>query len=371
MEKPIRILQVIGIVCGGGVENVVMNYYRHIDKSKVQFDFIVDGYGDCLIEEEIKHLGGKIYKIEPYKSNIFKYVYQIYKIIKNNQYTIVHSHMNTLSVFSLLAAYLAGVKTRIVHNHATGDITERKRYILKILLRPFSRFFANEYCACSKHAAEWMFGCLENIKIIPNAICLRNFRYNCEVRRIKRKELSISEDILAIVHVGRLTAVKNHKFLLDVFKEILNINNKVRLFLVGDGELRDEIIKKVQKLDIREKVVFLGIRQDINELLQAMDVCVLPSLFEGFSLVSLEAQATSLPIVVSDRITKEVELTKYINFISLNDPIKHWAKTVLDLSDLPRNNSHENKLEYYDITNCSEKLVAWYENLWMGQKNVE
>ena len=180
MDKPIKVLQIIGDVVGGGVETVIMNYYRNIDKTKIQFDFVVHKGALPQYITKVKKHGGKVYEITSYKSNILKYTYEIYKIIKENNYGIVHSNMNSLSGFPLLAAYLAGAKVRILHNHTTDNPAEGIRTIAKRILRPFARLFANQYWACSKLAAEWMYG--ENavtngkVTIINNAIDLEKFK---------------------------------------------------------------------------------------------------------------------------------------------------------------------------------------------------
>lgn len=158
LEKTIRVLQILGIVANGGVEAVIMSYYRNIDKSKIQFDFVVHNDADENYIKEILLMGAKVYKVTPYNQNVFKFMYEIYHIIKSNQYQIVHSNMNVLSGFALLPAYLAGAKVRILHNHTTDSKEEKLRSLIKRVLRPFAKLFANQYWACSKLAAEWMYG---------------------------------------------------------------------------------------------------------------------------------------------------------------------------------------------------------------------
>lgn len=247
MEKPIRVLQVLGIVAGGGVESVIMNYYEHIDQSKVQFDFIVHDDNKIDITEKVEKLGGRVYKVTPYYKNPVAFVWDIYKIIKRHHYRIVHSNMNTLSVFPLFAAWIAGVPVRILHNHSTTSKLEIKRNILKLILRPLARLFANRYFACSRLAANWMYG--KNmvnkgkVVIIHNAIDLDKFTFNQEKRKALRKELSL-EGKFVIGHVGRFAFVKNHEFLIDVFAEVVKENLEARLILLGDGPLKNIFSRK-------------------------------------------------------------------------------------------------------------------------------
>ena len=206
-QQPIRVLQIIGITNGGGVEAVILNYYEHIDRTKVQFDFVVHK-DSPVVTERVERLGGKVYKVVPYQKNIFAFMHDIYCIIKDNHYTIVHSNMNTLSAFSLFAAWLAGAKVRILHNHSTSVPSETKRNIMKIILRPLAKLFANQYFACSRLAAEWMYGKKAvdegKITIINNAINLDKYAFNKEKRKTLRNQLGIDENTFVVGHVGRV-----------------------------------------------------------------------------------------------------------------------------------------------------------------------
>lgn len=333
---PIRVLQIMGIVCGGGVEAVIMNYYRNIDRTKIQFDFVIDGYKKSLLDEEIVSLGGKVYKVEPYNKNIFKYIYQIYKIVKQNNYEIVHSNMNTLAVFSLFAAWLAGAKVRILHNHSTAVKSERIRTVIKYILRPFAPIFANRYMACSKLAGEWMYGKKKmeegKVKVLNNAINVGDFVYNPRLREKLRQDLNIDKETLVIGHVGRFMYQKNHDFLIDIFKEIHKQRNNSLLLLIGDGVLRKNIETKVKNYGLKDCVKFLGLRKDVKDLYNVMDVFVLPSWYEGLPVVSVEAQANGLPCFVSDRVSEECNLSSSMHFISLDKNVGDWVDKILNNS---------------------------------------
>ena len=207
----------------GGVESVVMNYYRNIDKSKVQFHFICDEDSTDIPYDEIEKLGGKVIVVPPYQK-LFKYQKELYKIFKENKYKIVHSHINALSVFPLRVAKKAGVPIRIAHSHTTSNKKEWKRNLAKNILRPFSKVYSNQYLSCSKLAGKWLFGKKafldKKIKIINNAIDLEKFKFNKEKRNEIRKEIGLDEDTFLVGHIGRFVTVKNHEFLLDIFNEI-------------------------------------------------------------------------------------------------------------------------------------------------------
>ena len=335
-KEPIRVLQIIGFVCGGGVEAVIMNYYRNIDRTKVQFDFVIDGYEKTSLDDEILSLGGKVYKVVPYTKNVLKNIYQIYRIIKDNKYEIVHSNMNTLAVFSLFAAWLAGARVRILHNHSTAVKSEKLRSALKYILRPFAPIFANRYMACSFLAGEWMYGKKKmqsgKVKVLNNAIDVDKFAYNPEIRKQLRHELNIEKDTLVSGHVGRFMYQKNHDFLIDIFKEIHTQKKNSVLLLIGDGPLRHIIEEKVKNYNLQDSVKFLGLRKDVKDLYNVMDVFVLPSWYEGLPVVSVEAQANGLPCFVSDRVSKECKLSSSMNFVSLNKSADCWSKEILNYS---------------------------------------
>ena len=326
----IRVAQVVGKMLNGGVEAVVMNYYRHIDRSKVQFDFIVDEDSTYIPREEIESLGGRIFIIPPYQK-INKYIPALIKLFKENNYKIVHSHINTLSVFPLYAAKKAGVPVRIAHNHSTAAPGEWKKNILKYSLRPFAKVFATHYAACSKYAGEWLFGkksmARGEVTIFNNAIDLDKFKYDENVRNEVRKELGI-EGKFVIGHVGRFCYAKNHDFLIDIFEKLHEKNPNAVLMLVGDGPGREKIEEKVMQRNLSGQVLFLGNRNDANRMYQAMDVFVFPSRYEGFGLAVVEAQVNGLKVVVSKEVSDETKINDRIEFIDLNADIRMWTDSI-------------------------------------------
>ena len=364
-NKPIRVAQIIGKWLGGGVESVVMNYYRNIDRSEIQFDFICDEDSTNIPYDEIESLGGKVILIPPYQK-VIKYHKELKRVLKEGNYKIVHSHINTLSVFSLFAAKCAGVPVRIAHSHSTTNKKEKSKNLMKQLLRQFSKVFATDYMCCSELAGRWLFGDKEydkgNVYLLNNAIDLDKFKYDEVVRREKRKELNIDDDTLVIGNVGRFVEQKNHRFLIDIFNEVHKQNENSILLLVGQGPLMEEIKEKVKSLGIEDSVKFLGQRNDINELYQAFDVFCLPSLYEGLPVVGVEAQATGLLCVFSDDMTKETKVLDTTEFLSLNQSAEEWAHNILyDVKKYKRvDTSKEMTAKNFNIKEETKKLEEYY-----------
>ena len=284
LDEKIIVAHIMGKWNGGGVESVVMNYYKNIDRNRIQFHFLCDEDSTDIPYEEIEKLGGKVIVIPPYQK-LFKYQKELYRIFKENNYKIIHSHINALSVFPLRIAKKAGVPIRIAHSHSTSNKKEWKKNILKMILRPFSKLYANNYFACTEYAGKWLFGKKvverKELNVINNAIDLKKFEFNENTREDLRKELGIKEDVLVIGHVGRFMKQKNHEFLIDVFEKAIKQDDNIYLILVGQGPLEDKIKEMAKEKGIEYKILFLGQRNDVNKLYQAMDIFVLPSLYEG------------------------------------------------------------------------------------------
>lgn len=367
-KKILRVVHIIGKVEMGGVQAVVMNYYRNIDKTKVQFDFIIDGYNETPIDEEIKSMGGKVYKIEPYEKNIFKNMLQCYKIFKTNKYTIVHCHLNTLSVFPLFVAWICKIKIRICHNHSTAAKGEGKKNLIKYILLPFSKLFATHYCACSELSGRWIFGNKfynkGKVKLIKNAIAINKYSYNKSVRDKKREQMNLNNKFV-IGHVGRFVFSKNHNFLIDIFNEAYKINNNLILVLIGDGQLKNQIQYKVKKLGLKDNILFLGNRFDVPELMQAMDLFLLPSFYEGLPVVGIEAQAAGLKCIFSNSITYETKITDLVKFISLNKSSKYWANQIIKYSNGYNRENTDIRIKKagYEIKIAAHNLLLWYKKL--------
>lgn len=366
-DKPIRVAHIMGKMIGGGVESVVMNYYRNIDRAKIQFDFICDDDSTNIPYEEIESLGGKVILIPPYQK-VFKYHKELKRVLKEGNYKIVHSHISTMSLFSLYAAKCAGVKIRIAHSHSTTNKKEKKKNMLKQVLRPFSKVFSTHYIGCSELAGRWLFGNKTfdkgNVYILNNAIDLDLFKYDESIRIKKRNELKINDNTIVIGHLGRFVEQKNHRFLIDIFNEFHKKNKNSILLLGGQGPLMDEIKERVESLDLNNCVKFLGQRNDASELYQAFDIFLLPSLYEGLPVVGVEAQACGLLCVFSDDMTKETKVLDSTVFMSLNNTALEWAEKMLESY---RNFKREDKRKEisdnnFNIKEESTKLENYYLN---------
>lgn len=361
-KKPIIVAQIMGKWVGGGVESVIMNYYRHLDHSKVQFDFICDEDSTRIPYDEIKKLGGRVFLVPKYQ-NLPKYLKVLEKLFKENQYRIVHSNINTLSVFPLYAAKKAGVPIRISHSHSTSNPKEWKRNFIKNILRPFSKRYATDYFACSEVAGRYLFGNKTfnrgEVKIIHNAIDIDKFKFDEVARKKLRKELGIKDSTIVIGHVGRFVQQKNHTFLVDVFKEYHKKNPDSKLLLVGSGPLEDEIKKKVERLGLKDSVLFLGQRDDINKLYSVMDIFCLPSLYEGLPVVGVESQAAGLPIIFSNGVSHEAIISKNAKIV----PTQETGAYIKKMDEITQENKQRALAsinENMSIKNEAPKLEAIY-----------
>ena len=363
MTEPIRVAQMMTDMNYGGVEMVVMNYYRHIDRTKVQFDFFALEGSAVPQREEIERLGGRVYIVPKY-THLSAYEKDIIRLFKQNQYKIVHSYMNTLSVFSLWGAKKAGVPNRIAHNHSTAGKGETKKNIIKYALRPFAKIYPTKLCACSQYAGEWLYGKSAEFQVFNNAIDLSRYSYDPQKAAAVRKELGL-EDKLVVGHIGRFCYQKNHDFLIDIFNEIHKQRQEAVLLLIGEGELEQDIRNKVKKLGLTDSVCFMGKQKDTSKFYQAMDCFVLPSRYEGLGVVAIEAQACSVPVICSTAVPKDAKITSSVKFIGLDESSSNWADCVLDVikTQVKRNEREEVRKAGYDIEVEAQKLTDFYEEL--------
>ncbi len=344
-----------------------MNYYRNIDKTRIQFDFFFDEDSINIPYEEIEKLGGKVIIVPPYQK-VIKYHIELKKFLRNGKYKIVHSHLNTLSVFSLYAAKKAGVPIRIAHSHSTTNKKEWKKNFIKLFLRPFIRFVATDYMACTEHAGRWMFGDKEynngKVYILNNAIEIDNFLFDNEVREEKRKELNIDKNTIVIGHIGRFVEQKNHSFLIDIFNEFHKHNSNTILLLIGQGPLIDKMQEKVNKLGIDRYVKFVGQRNDVNELYLVMDLFLFPSLYEGLGMVMVEAQCSGLPCIASTEVPIIAKVNENVEFVSLEKSIQTWIDIIKRYNTYSRSANIDNMTKAgYNIKTEAIKLEGKYFEL--------
>ena len=359
-----RILCVLGKLRAGGVESIMFSYYRCLDKSKYQYDFIYEEGSDSDVPSDIIEMGARSFKV-PGIGSPFRYMREVRRIIKREGYRIVHANLNTLSVFSLFCAKTCGVKYRILHNHTTSSPVEKKRTFLKKILRPFNLMFANRPCACSLLAARWMYGDRAvdrgEVKIFRNGVNVELFSFDESSREEIRREFKL-ENKKVIGHVGRFVTTKNHLFMIDIFEKYLSINEDSCLFLVGNGELFDDVKEYARKKGVYDKVIFAGTLRDVHRYYSAFDVFVLPSLYEGLPLVAMEACACGLPVLLSDKITKECAISDNVSFISIDSP-DPWVKAIDSCECTDRSSVAEVMAQgAYSIYNCVKELEAYYDS---------
>ena len=367
--EPVRELHMLHSMNRGGAETMIMNYYRHIDREKVQFDFLLTFQGKSDYEEEILALGGKIFHVTPLTlKTMGAYFKDIERFLKEHpEYRIVHSHNSSKSVFPLRIAKKCNVPVRISHSHNMflGNGASPKELLRKLLRTPLKKVSTHNF-ACSKDAAIWLYGEKYweegKVKVLPNAIDVTKFSYSIDVRDNYRKQFNL-EDAFVVGHVGRFQEQKNHTFLLDIFAQIAKMQENAKFVLVGDGPLREEMEQKAKQLGIAKQVIFTGVREDVANLMQMMDVFVFPSLFEGLGIVLVEAQAAGLPCFTSkDVVPEEVKATEHLQFISLNESAEHWAKMVLENKDNFERKARvqEIKAAGYEIKEAAGKLERFY-----------
>lgn len=363
----IRILHVVTYMGRGGLETMIMNYYRSIDRSRVQFDFLVHRDFEADYDKEIQELGGKIYRLPPLNPFGKEYLSKLNAFFKeHNEYKIVHSHLDCMSAIPLKYAKLNGVPIRIAHSHSSNQ-TKDLKYPLKLYYKTKISKQANKLFACSEKAGIWMFGKNADFKVLNNAIDTEKYLFNIDTAQKIRNEFKIKKDTLVIGHVGRFENPKNHSFIIDIFAETLKKNSNSVLLLVGEGSLRKNIEEKVRSLDISDKVIFAGLRSDVNEILQAMDIFLFPSLYEGLPVSIVEAQAAGLPCLISDKVPIECKKTDLVYQMNLSDSSNKWAKKIEELSKLNRRNTHrEIKKSGFDIKANAEKLEKFYLDAYKG-----
>ncbi|MCM2590890.1 glycosyltransferase family 1 protein [Rossellomorea marisflavi] len=371
MEKPIRVLHVLGRLDRGGAETMVMNLYRKIDRSKIQFDFIIHTEETCDYSDEVKKLGGVIYSVPRYIGrNHFLYRREWENFFsKHPEYKIIHGHIRSTASIYLKIAKMFGLFT-IAHSHSTGSRGNRIEQMVKNTLQIPIRYCSDFYFACSEEAGKWLFGKnvvnKENYRLIKNAIDINKYLPNATVRDNFRNKYKI-EDRFVIGHVGSFTAPKNHSFLIEVFNEIYKMNNSALLLLVGDGELRPLIEEKISNYNLENNVIIIGSVPNVHDYLQMMDIFIFPSIFEGLGIALIEAQAAGLQSLVTDTLPGEVVVTDYVNKYSLSNNPKLWASKALEIGSSKNVNPNyiieKLKSSGYDIQYQSSDIQNIYKGI--------
>ncbi|AXT49820.1 glycosyltransferase family 1 protein [Aquimarina sp. BL5] len=371
----IRVLQVFTIMNRGGAESMIMNYYRKIDREKVQFDFLVHRKEKAAFDDEIESLGGKIYRFDPINP-LFPgdYYNKLRVFFKNNsKYSVVHSHLNTFSCFPLKIAKEFNIPCRIAHAHIAIDdvsilslfsqkesIKETFKKLIKLQLKKKVKRDATHLFSCGDKAGKWLFGSKESFTTMNNAIDTEKFAYNASVAKEYKQEFNL-QNRLVIGHVGRFASQKNHAFLLQIFAALVKEKPASDLVLIGDGPLKKVMEKEAKSLSIDSNVHFLGVRADVPELFQMFDIFVFPSFYEGLPVTLIEAQAAGIKVLASDSITTEVSLTDDIEFLSIDKPAELWANKILEIDAAIKNDNTEKIIKgEYDIVSNTQKIQKFY-----------
>lgn len=342
-----------------GITSVIMNYYRKMDKRNMKIDFVVINEISEEYRNELQINGAKIFYL-PRKNNPIRYILGLKDILKSNKYDVIHIHGNSslMAIETAIAKY-SKIPVRIVHSHNTTCNYK----VLHKFLQPILKRTANYRFACGEEAGKWLFKD-NDYELIKNGIDLNSFTYNEEKRSEFRNKINARERKV-IGHIGNFIYQKNHEFLIDFFYELIKKDKNYLLLLISDGELLEKMREKVDRLDISENVLFLGKTTEVSNYLQAMDIFVLPSNFEGLPVVLIEAQALGLPCIISNKVSTEAKLTSLVDFLPINDTLV-WVNKILNVDISNRidmcNNSHKVIDESgYNVTKNAYKMRNLYE----------
>ena len=367
--EPVRILMLFTIMNRGGAESMVMNYYRNIDRTKVQFDFMVHRQERGAYDDEIEALGGKIYRMLPLRPPFYSYKRQVSDFFdEHKDYKIIHGHCSESGYFVYKEAAKRGIPHIIAHAHSAKAMFDVK-WFFRTYFKHQMRKYITQGFTCGKEAGLWLLGPKLASQAIyqPNAIDTGRYLYDKESAVQKRSFINgIDNKTLVLGHVGSFWKIKNQSFLIDVFKIVHEKNRNSALLLIGEGELKERMEQKAKALDLCDCIHFLGSRNDVPELLKAMDIFMFPSFGEGFSMAMLEAQCSGLPIIASDKIPHEIALTDLISFEPLDNGADYWADKVLSTQiDCDKRTLYPKQVAEagYDIKKNAEWLQNYYLSL--------
>lgn len=365
--EPIRVLQVLGGLNRGGAETMVMNIYRAMDKSKVQFDFIIHKESENAYVEEIKSLGGKIYIFPQFTmKNIIAYPNYWKKFLsQHKEYKILHSHVRSYAIVFIKIAKKFGLET-IVHSHSTSNGSGGLSHVKGLLQFPLRK--ESDYLfACSKISGEWLFGKkavnFSNYRMIKNAIDTSKYIIAPSVR-LEYRKLFDATNKTVYGHVGRLSEPKNHRFLLEVFSEIRKKSPDSLLVIVGEGSYRSQIESWIRELDLEQAVIMTGARSDVPQILSAMDVFLFPSLWEGLPVTVVEAQAAGLPCIISDQVTSEVAVSEAVTYLPINQGTECWVQSALSFAGKRFDAIDDIKSAGFDVNSSAEELTEFYRGIY-------
>lgn len=366
----IKIAHVAGGLTTGGVEAVIYNYFSFMDRDDYELYYISYDRPNEEVKRRFEEAGFHVYEVYKKKEHFFKSCMQVVNILRENRIQIVHSHMTLMCFVTSFLAWMCGIRVRISHSHLAQHIRGPKRWIYG-MFKILTRLTASHYIACGREAAVYLYGRKAweqgKILVMHNAIDTGRFQFCAGTRVQMREQLSL-EGRFCVGHVGRFTDQKNHEFLIDIFVEIRKRRADAVLLLLGEGELEGRIRDKVKRLALEEHVIFAGSTPDIHRFYQAMDVFVMPSLYEGLAVSLVEVQCCGIPVVVADTVTEEIHLAEEYRILSLSDSPQVWADAVCaweraeeDACGSRRKARHLVEEAGYDITREAQKLDAFYK----------
>lgn len=361
----IRILHVVSIMDVGGMETYIMNMYRCMDRSKYQFDFLVHHMRRGVYEDEIESLGGKIYHLSVLDDfNFLKFRNDLNRLFRDHpEYRIVHGHLGSTAYWYLGAAQKNGVPWRILHGHI-ADYPRTGKGVIKHMLFHFSPKNSNVHLACSTEAGKYLFS-KEEFEVIPNGINTGLFHFSEEKRDQIRRKLDIGNSFV-LGHVGRLDIQKNHKYIVSVFCEVKKHIPDAKLLLIGKDVLPSNISAFIPECIPEDDIIMPGLISDVSSYYSAMDVFVMPSLFEGLPLVGVEAQCSSLPCLFSDKVSAEVKLSENVRFLPIErENIEDWTAEILKIYKKRGSNREvvSDAVKKYDVKDNTEKMLHRYEHM--------
>lgn len=361
-----KILHITSELDGGGIERLLFDYYKRINGKGVFFDFAISAHTEGILETPLKRMKCNIFRIPRMRGGFLKYAVSLRYILIKGNYDIIHVHSAYKAFLPILIAKTCGIKVRIAHSHIANAPETMLWFLLRRVLTPITKLLSTDLFACGIDAGQWVWGNNTSFFIMQNAIDVKRFAFSMQKRTMIRDNLRINNKFV-IGNVARFSYQKNHEFLLKAFAEVVKTKKDVVLLLIGQGELENEVIKQISKLGIKDKVMMLGVRNDVPDLLNAMDLFLLPSHFEGLPVTLVEAQANGLTALVSNNITKEMDLGEFIHFLPLQNSV--WVKEISDNIEQPLSINHRllaslniaNSL--YNIDRSANRLLQKYNEL--------
>lgn len=361
----------------GGQKSLVMAYLRNFDQSRIKFDLIVDADSNSIPYEEMKELGGGLFVIPPYQK-ILAHMKALKKLFKENKYDVLYAANNTMNLFPLFVAYHSGIKVRVSESLTMASPLEKKKTMMKNVLKRFSHLYCNYYMANGKDSGIYQFGKKSfdkgEISIFLTPVDAKVNTFNPELRELTREKFGWKGSVV-YGFIGRFAAQKNPLFLIDIFNEISKKQENANFVIIGAGALEQSMLEKIDSLGLKEKVSWLGRREDIKQFYNAFDAFLLPSIYEGLPVVGIESQAAGLPVFYSDAVTREASVAELGHFISLKKSAEEWADYVINETSkaIPQRRGREEDLikSGFDAVSETKRLTTFFERAFKEQNNIK